>query len=113
MGKIFNRTLFFIGWILSPFTFWNDTFVNIPLAYLFANILNGLLRMRFVTLVLVCYWATNIIGLAIMYAAGKNILAKGRSALRELANLALTMAVYSAILILLHYMGMLRPFRAG
>ena len=113
MKKTFTRTLFFIGWMLSPFTFWNDTFVNIPLAYLAASILNNFLRMRFIVLVLICYWATNIIGLAIMYATGKSILAQGRGALRELAKLALTMAVYSAILIFLSYIGIIKPFRMG
>ena len=113
MKKIFNRTLFFIGWMLSPFTFWNDAFVNIPLAYLIASMLNGFMQTKFVVLALAAYWATNIIGLAIMYVTGKGILAQGKGVLTEAVKLVLTIAVYSVILIILSYLGILRPFRMG
>ena len=29
-----------IGYLLSPLSWWNDTFVNLPLAYLFASLVS-------------------------------------------------------------------------
>jgi len=113
MKKILDRTLFFIGWTLSPFTFWNDVFVNIPISYLAASLLANFIRARFVLLVLICYWASNILGLAMMYAAGKGIMAEGRGIFKEVLKLVLTMAAYSAALVILNYMGILRPIRTG
>lgn len=28
--RLFKAFIFFIGWILSPLTWWNDAFVNMP-----------------------------------------------------------------------------------
>ena len=30
----------FIGYILSPLSWWNDTFINLPLAWLFASLVS-------------------------------------------------------------------------
>lgn len=109
MKNFFNRTLFFIGWMLSPFTFWNDAFVNIPIAYIAANLLVNFIQARFVLLVLICYWASNVLGLAIMYVAGKGILRKGGGILKELLKITLTMAVYSLALITFSHIGLIRP----
>lgn len=109
MKKNINRLLFFIGWILSPLTFWNDAFVNIPIAYLAANLLAGFIQVRFVMLVLICYWASNALGLIIMYMAGKGIMAEGEGIVKEALKLIVTIAIYSAALLVLHYMGILRP----
>ena len=46
MKNIINRFVFFVGWILSPFTFWNDAFVNIPLSYVAASLLARFIHMQ-------------------------------------------------------------------
>ena len=113
MMKFIRNTAFFIGWLLSPLTFWNDAFVNIPLSYLLANLLVRFININFLWLVLASYWLTNVLGLWMMYAAGKGILAEGRGIFREALKLILTMAAYSAVLVFLHYIGLLRPIRLG
>lgn len=107
--KIIYRSLFFIGWVLSPFTSWNDAFVNIPLSYICANMAIRFTRMNFLTLVLIFYWLTNILGMAIMYLAGKNILTAKKGVVREMWKLVITMALYSIVLIVLHRVGVLKP----
>jgi hypothetical protein len=53
--KLLGRMVFFVGWLLSPFTFWNDAFVNIPLSYLSAIVIVKFLRVDFLMAVLVSY----------------------------------------------------------
>lgn len=109
MREFLYRSIFFIGWILSPFTSWNDVFVNIPLSYICANLFIRFIPVNFLTLVLVFYWLSNILGIAMMYAGGKNILTGGKGVIWELVKLIATMAAYSLVLILLNKIGVLKP----
>ena len=79
-------TLFIIGYILSPFTFWNDAFVNIPIAYaaaLVASILAG--PAVFPAAFFTAYLATNIVGLLMMHAAVRGFRLEWRSVAEMLA----------------------------
>jgi hypothetical protein len=108
MNRLINRLVFFIGWILSPFTVWNDAIVNIPAAYLLANLAIRFVHLDFGLLVIVFYWATNILGIALMYTAGKGILTEKAPKLR--ANL-ITILLYTAILLILDKLSLLNPIR--
>ena len=109
MNNIVNRVIFLIGWLLSPLTFWNDIFVNIPLAYFAANILYYLTGIHFDLLVVGCYWASNFIGLVMMYISGKMTLVKGKHAFREAIVTLSMMVLYSILLIILARLGYLKP----
>jgi len=109
MGRIAQRALFFIGWVLSPFTVWNDAFVNIPLAYLAANIAIRIYPFDFLTAVLVSYWGTNVLGVWIMYASGKKIFSEGKSIEREMVTLVVTVLFYSILVIILGRLGIIKP----
>lgn len=113
----FYRSAFFFGWLLSPLTFWNDAFVNIPIAYLCASLVFGLAhfgarapaRAGFLFMVLVFYWLTNILGLVIMFLSGVRM-ARGEAFTRQaLLKTVLTILVYSIVLVLLHNAGVLKP----
>ncbi len=107
--KLLYRCGFFIGWILSPFTFWNDSFVNIPISYICANIVIRYFRVDFLLTVLAFYWLTNALGILIMYASGKELVGKGRHFVMEAVKLAFAIVLYTAILIFLNKTGILRP----
>lgn len=107
-----NKTLFFIGWILSPFTAWNDAIVNIPLSYALASLTLKRTNIRFLTLVLIYYWLTNAAGIIMMIAAGKGIIRERASAWRDIRNMLVTIGAYSLILLLLDKAGILRPMQA-
>lgn len=109
MNRIILRSAFFIGWLLSPLTFWNDAFINIPLSYLLANLCVRLVPINFLLLVLIFYWLTNVAGLAIMYATGADILKEKGQRLKEIAKIVLTMIIYSVILAALGRLGVLKP----
>jgi len=108
-GNFLNRTIFFIGWLLSPFTFWNDAFVNIPISYIFASLSVKIFPASFLFQVLMFYWLSNALGLFLMYLGGRHIAEKGRGAQRELVILILTIVTYSIILIAIDKLGILKP----
>lgn len=110
MRAFLHNTVFFIGWLLSPLTFWNDAFINIPLAYLLANITIRAFPVNFLYTVMVFYWLSNFVGLFMMYTSGRHIVKSGKGIVRELISLIATIAVYTAVLAILGKMGILKPF---
>jgi len=107
--KIFFASLSFLGWVLSPFTWWNDAFVNLPLAYLSANVINRALPRSFPAAFLITYWFTNVLGIALMYIGAGSLYAKGliKNKRRLLLN---TLIIYSIISAFLIRLGILKPF---
>ncbi|MFH0764110.1 MAG: hypothetical protein V1927_03825 [Candidatus Omnitrophota bacterium] len=109
MRPVLNKLIFFIGWLLSPFTFWNDAFINIPISYLCANLFIRLFPSDFLLTVLIFYWMSNLIGIFMMYVCGKNILKGGENLILELAKLLCAITLYSLMLLILGRMGILKP----
>lgn len=56
-----------IGYILSPLSWWNDLFINIPLAYVFAIPFGFIHEDLFVPLLIIGYWITNIAGFFMLH----------------------------------------------
>ena len=111
LGKNFlQRPAFFIGWILSPFTFWNDSFVNIPISYLCASLFIKIFPANFLITVIVFYWLSNVLGLLIMYISGKGVIAERGGVVKGALDLILTSLVYSIILVVIYKFGILKPF---
>ena len=111
-GKNFlQRPVFFIGWMLSPFTFWNDAFVNIPVSYLCANLFVKVFPANFLITVIVFYWLSNVLGLLLMYVTGKGVIAEKGGVVKGLLDLIVTSLVYSIILVMIYKVGILKPFR--
>lgn len=108
IDKVILRATFFVGWLLSPFTFWNDAFINIPIAYVCASIFVRIWPADFLLVVLSFYWATNILGIVLMYSSAAHLAGKGRPG-RELLKLFAVTAAYSAALVLLRWSGILKP----
>ncbi|ABN70569.1 hypothetical protein Smar_1480 [Staphylothermus marinus F1] len=69
LGKlkvVVRSAVFLAGYILSPLSWWNDLFINIPLAYLFAVLIHSLIRIDFAILFSAGYALTNIAGIILM-----------------------------------------------
>ena len=109
MKNFINRFVFFVGWILSPFTFWNDAFVNIPVSYICASLFVRLVHSNFLLTTLVFYWLSNILGISMMYLSGKSIFKDRKSIVREVVVFLITIVVYSLILIVLNKLEILKP----
>jgi hypothetical protein len=107
--KLANRIAFIVGWILSPFSFWNDAFINIPISYLSANLMIKFVRIDFLMAMLVSYWISNILGIAIMYFSGRQIIKTRKDLIREIVIFALTMIIYSEIIVIMNKFAILKP----
>lgn len=73
--KMEGGVLGFIGFMLSPLSWWNDLFVNVPLALAFAWVVSLFYKPAFEVACVVGYWLTNVLGLVLMHKAAKTIVA--------------------------------------
>ena len=104
--RFLNRLLFFIGWLLSPLTTWNDAFINIPVAYLAASLFYKIVPRDFAFQVIVFYWLSNGLGILLMYFTGRSVLKEKRLSLR---SVLITILIYSITLFILDKFVALRP----
>jgi len=111
VSNIIRRAVFFLGWLLSPFTIWNDAIVNIPISFILANLLKDILHIDFLFLVLALYWISNGLGILLMYISGVGLARKGKGPAREAAMLLATLVFYSIVLAVLTKIGVMKPFR--
>ncbi len=63
-----------IGYVLSPLSWWNDLFVNLPLAYLFALPFSFLNEKLYLPAFVLGYWLTNLGGLLLLHHAGATLI---------------------------------------
>ncbi|MBN1405650.1 MAG: hypothetical protein JW946_03950 [Candidatus Omnitrophica bacterium] len=96
MRKIFTIIIFFIGWILSPLTLWNDAFINIPLSYLITNLIRYIAPAHFGLLFIASYWFTNIIGLLFMYVSGRYFILSHKQRRKSVFMLLIMLLVVTA-----------------
>jgi hypothetical protein len=63
-----------IGFLLSPLSWWNDFFINIPLAVGFGWIVSLAYRPLFEPAVVVGYWLTNLLGFVLLHKGAQTVL---------------------------------------
>ena len=66
----------FIGFMLSPLSWWNDAFVNLPLALAFGWTIALLYKPAFAPGVVLGYWITNVLGFVLMHKGGAKIVSE-------------------------------------
>ena len=104
----------FIGYLLSPLSWWNDAFINLPLAWLFASLVSLASHRLFAPAMILGYWLTNIAGLLLM-AQGFFGLAAGGSPPRLKRRLALSLIAatgYTLLIVVLYLLRVLKPLGA-
>ena len=104
--RYLNRFLFFIGWLLSPLTTWNDLLINIPLAYLSASLLFKIVPVNFALQVIIFYWLSNGLGILLMYITGRSILKEKRLNFR---SVLITLLIYTIALFIMDKIALLKP----
>jgi hypothetical protein len=99
-----------VGYLLSPLSWWNDPFINLPLAWLFASLVSLMSRRLFAPAMVVGYWLTNVAGLALM-ARGTAQMANGSrgSRGRELLLSIVAATGYTVLVVALIRFGVLQP----
>jgi uncharacterized MnhB-related membrane protein len=104
LKKLRGGFLLVIGFLLSPLSFWNDLFFNLPIAYGFGyacSLLNP-------DLLLPCsiggYWLSNIIGILMMQVGAVDVFQeqpKERNLKKELLTGLVSSTVYSLLIVAL------------
>ena len=99
-------TIAFIGFILSPLSWWNDVFINIPLAYGFAwliarliNVFWGVHRYLFVGLFVCGYFLTNLAGFLMIHYSLSPANGKKEHPIKQI----LVSLLYTSIIVALGY----------
>lgn len=110
--KVSGGILATIGYLLSPLSWWNDAFINIPLALLFAWLVSLCYKPAFAASLIVGYWLTNVIGFVLMHKGARRMF-PGKSppdSRRELVTDIVVSLIYTVVIILLLKFGILKPF---
>ena len=112
--RLASGILAFIGYILSPLSWWNDTFINLPLAWLFASLVSLASHRLFAPAMILGYWLTNIAGILLMAQGTAGVVAGDSSKLRkrQLVWSLIAATGYTLLIVLLYAFGVLKPLGA-
>ncbi len=75
-GKLKSSTMACIGYALSPLSWWNDAYVNIPIAYFAAWLLSLINVQFFLAAFTLTYMATNLLGFMLLHRGIAQTLSK-------------------------------------
>ena len=102
------------GYVLSPLSWWNDLWVNIPIAYAIANLAYAANSRLFMPTFIAAYWVTNILGLILMHLGIRGSVTDKIPALNR-AGMLWWLAIsigYTALIAALVHWDILRPVQA-
>jgi len=109
--KIGGGMIVFIGFLLSPLSWWNDAFINLPLAVGFGWLVSLVYKPAFEFAVVFGYWATNLLGFFMMHKGIKAMRSEPDQAAlrREIRQDLLISLAYTLLLVVLFKLGVLQP----
>jgi hypothetical protein len=109
--KISGGALATIGYLLSPLSWWNDAFVNIPLALAFAWLVSLFYKPAFAASLIIGYWLTNVLGLVFLHKGTRQIFSEKPppNLRRELLTDVIVSLVYTVVIIALVKLEILKP----
>ncbi len=111
--KLSGSFLAFVGFMLSPLSWWNDMFVNVPLALVFAWIVSAFYKPAFTVALVIGYWLTNVLGFVLMHKGAQQLLSDEdkRHPRRELVKDLIVSLLYTLLILALIKLGVLKPFQ--
>lgn len=103
--------LAFLGFMLSPLSWWNDAFINLPLAVGFAWLVARFHKPAFGAAVIFGYWLTNVFGFVLMHKGAQRMLSETdrRYTRRDLARDIGVSLAYTLLIVVLVRLGILQP----
>ena len=112
--KVTGGVLAIIGFMLSPLSWWNDLFVNVPLALAFAWLASWFYRPAFAASLVAGYWLTNVLGFILMHKGAQKLLSEkqGRYSWRDLGRDVGISLLYTALIVVLVKFGILKPIQS-
>ncbi len=102
-----------VGYLLSPLSWWNDLFINVPLALVFAWIASAVYKPAFTVSLVIGYWLTNVLGFVLMHKGAQHLLSDEdkRYSRRELVKDVIISVAYTVLILVLVELGILKPFQ--
>jgi len=98
-----------IGYILSPLSWWNDTFINLPIAYFFASIFGLINEKFFLPVMVIAYLLTNLAGFVLIHFGARGILEKRkRITKKSILKLIAISLIYTALIVIIVWLGWLK-----
>jgi len=96
------------GWLLSPLSWWNDLYINFPIAYGMAWAVSLIDRRLFAAALLSSYWLTNIAGLIMLHKGVTPSHAGAENRRKNFRNDLIISLVYTAVIAVMLHLGLLR-----
>jgi hypothetical protein len=111
--KFTGGVLAILGFMLSPLSWWNDLFVNVPLALAFAWLVSLCYPPAFTSSLVVGYWLTNVVGLVLLHKGAEQVLSEKphRYSRRDLLRDVGISLLYTALIVALVKLGVLQPIQ--
>lgn len=109
--KLSGGFLIIAGYILSPLSWWNDLYVNVPIAYAFAWLVSLLHKQAFLGTLIFVYWITNIAGFILMHKGAEKVLTKKNAPYsRKALIIDLVWSIgYTILIIIMVKLNIIRP----
>ena len=111
--KMQGGAMWFIGFMLSPLSWWNDLFVNVPLALVFAWLVGLFSKPAFEIAWVTGYWLTNVAGFVLMQKGAKPMLSTGapepKYSRRDFARDMAVSLLYTALIVVLIKFKIIQP----
>jgi hypothetical protein len=103
-----------VGYMLSPLSWWNDLFVNVPLALGFAWVISLLDKRAFMPSLVVGYWLTNVLGFVLLHKGAQQILSRTPKPYtrRDLLKDVSISLLYTLLIVLLVQFGVIKPIQS-
>ncbi|MBI3881598.1 MAG: hypothetical protein HY301_16240 [Verrucomicrobia bacterium] len=100
-----------IGFMLSPLSWWNDLFVNFPLALGFAWCVSLFWKPAFGASFMVGYWLTNVLGFVLMQKGAQQMWKEksGPYSKRALLRDLVISLIYTLLIVVLIRLKVLQP----
>lgn len=109
--KVTGGILAIVGYMLSPLSWWNDLFVNVPIALVFAWGVSAFYKPAFAAALVVGYWLTNVLGFVLLHKGAEQILTEKpkKYSRRDLLKDVGVSLLYTALIVALVKFGVLKP----
>ena len=109
--KVTGGVLAFVGFMLSPLSWWNDLFVNVPIALAFAWVVSLFYQKAFAPSLVIGYWLSNVLGFVLMHKGAQKMLSEKdrRYSRRDFFRDVGISLLYTALIVALVKYGVLKP----
>jgi hypothetical protein len=111
--RVAGGVLALVGYMLSPLSWWNDLFVNVPLALAFAWVVSLFYKPAFVPSLVLGYWLTNVLGFVLMHKGAQKMLSEKQHpySRRDLLRDVGVSLLYTGLIVALVKVGILQPIK--